>query len=733
MLGGWEGFMIKSSVEALMGPRSLGRSMDPATTHAIPMRRLQRLKYHHPSTPPITKPPSRSSSSSSSPPDRRVVIDFLQRKRKSPNNEQQEKGKAQSPDEWNDEELRSLLSSASFTQTHLLQVIRALNDTQTALRFIDWASCHHSPPLHGPSAFQTLFDAASRRLPNPHLRLQELLHQSRLRGLPLTADSASLLIHSFSAVGWVSQSLQILHDLKPHLRKTPLYNHLLHLLFKSDRPSDALSLAHHMLDSGRRPNQVTGAILFSALLKRSNHGVDEDSIARLVLELGRHGVFPDTVQLTQWITRLCQNCGTVKAWDLLHALKDLGAELQVPSFNALLASLGRERDFHRMNLLLAEMKEMGVEPSVITYGILINQLWRQEEGLGLMGRMLMQYNCSPNTVTYNCLIDGFCKAGEIDNARELFDGMTEQGVPPNVITMNTIVDGMCKNGRISSALQFFKELRGKGLEGNAVTYCSLIGASLHVNNVTKAMELFEEMVNGGISPDSVTYFTLISGLSQAGRLEEASSVASSMEEAGFHLDVASYNVLISGFCRKKKFEEASKMLKRMEEAGVKPDEVTYNTLIAALCKGGDILTANEVMSKMIEEGCVPSVVTYGALIHGHCKVGNLDEALKLFRSKAASGIRPNTVIYNILIDYLCKGNELDTALSLMDEMRAQGVFPTATTYNSLFKGLRDRNLLDKAYELMDQMNEQGCNPDYITVEILTEWLSAVGETTRKDG
>jgi hypothetical protein len=29
---------------------------------------------------------------------------------------------------------------------------------------------------------------------------------------------------------------------------------------------------------------------------------------------------------------------------------------------------------------------------------------------------------------------------------------------------------------------------------------------------------------------------------------------------------------------------------------------------------------------------------------------------------------------------------------------------------------------------MDRMIEHACNPDYITMEILTEWLSAVGET-----
>ena len=63
----------------------------------------------------------------------------------------------------------------------------------------------------------------------------------------------------------------------------------------------------------------------------------------------------------------------------------------------------------------------------------------------------------------------------------------------------------------------------------------------------------------------------------------------------------------------------------------------------------------------------------------------------------------------------------------MDDMKAQGVKPNTTTYNALFKGLREKNLLEKAFKFMDRMVEQACHPDYITMEILTEWLSAAGK------
>ncbi|XP_068668911.1 pentatricopeptide repeat-containing protein At3g61520, mitochondrial-like [Aristolochia californica] len=208
------------------------------------------------------------------------------------------------------------------------------------------------------------------------------------------------------------------------------------------------------------------------------------------------------------------------------------------------------------NQLLAEMRDMGVKPNVVTFGILKNYLCkscrvdevlqvfdkmtrdnnvgtkpvtlifntlindlckvgRPEEGLVLLDKIGSLYGSCSNTVTFNCLIDGFFNAGNTDESFKLFTQMMELGISPNEITLNTIIDGMCKHDR--------------------------------------AMQLFREMINNGLSPDSITYFTLISGLSHTGNLEDACSVAMAMKQDGLYLDVDAYNVLINGLCKKNKW------------------------------------------------------------------------------------------------------------------------------------------------------------------------------------
>ena len=104
----------------------------------------------------------------------------------------------------------------------------------------------------------------------------------------------------------------------------------------------------------------------------------------------------------------------------MHELLRLRAPLETPPFNVLLTGLGRSGDVKRMNTVMAEMKGSDIQPDVVTFGILINQL---------------------------------CKLRRVDDAMEVLnkmgDGSGSDGVSveADVIIYNTLIDGLCKVGR----------------------------------------------------------------------------------------------------------------------------------------------------------------------------------------------------------------------------------------------------------------------------------------------
>ncbi|KAK8693569.1 hypothetical protein V6N13_071146 [Hibiscus sabdariffa] len=622
--------------------------------------------------------------------------------------------------------------------------------------------------------FEAILQQAGREL-NAGSRLFELYQASKDWKIPLTVSAAVLLIRYFGRLEMVDKSILIFNELDPPLKTTHVRNVLIDDLLRDGRVEYALQVLDEMLQpiSNVPPDDVTGDIIFHGLVKRDRKGVNltEEEIIKLVLQLGRHGVFPNTIWLTRLVSKLCRLGKFNQACNLLHELLRLQAPLVAPPFNALLTGLGRSRDVKGMIAVLAEMKESDIKPDVVTYGILINQLCkllsiddamevfnkiseesgsdghsieadvviyntlidglckvgRVEEGLQLMERMKSAQGLVPDTITYTCLIDGFCKAGEIERGKELIDKMIEDGVLSNA-SLNIFVDVMCRHGRINSAIELFNDMQGKGLKGNAVTYTTLITAFCDVDNFDKAIDLFDQMLRSECSADVTVCHNLIYCLCKTGQMDDADSVLSKFKQAGIGLDSVCYNALVNGFVKRNDVYKAYEIVKEMEEVGVKPDSVTYDTLIAYFFRNGNSSLALRVMKQMIKKGFEPSITRYEALMLAYCLKGKSKVALKLFNNLSSVSKNPlKTITYNILIESLCKDNEVKVALSLMEDMKAKGVKPDNTTYNAMFKGLKEKNLLEDGMVLMDDMIEHSWPPDNTTMEILTEWLSAAGE------
>ncbi|KAE7999440.1 hypothetical protein FH972_003873 [Carpinus fangiana] len=589
-----------------------------------------------------------------------------------------------------------LFSSSSPSSPGLFRKIaRRLDSSSQALKFFDYIKSNApSQDLHSlSSTFQAIFELASCE-PDSQEKLLELYRTSKERNVPITINGVTLLVQCLGRAGMVAEVLSVVHaldSLYPSLKNTHFCNVVIDVLFRLEYADYAHNVVDEMLQPNAEcpPNHITGDIVFSVLLRRK----------------WPRGTFDEIV----WLVSKFGECD--RAWDVLHHVMKSGGAVETASCNALLTGLVRDEDFERMNKLTTEMIQMDIQPNVF-----LEKMKGGSEGVSV----------EPDVIIYNTLIDGLCKVGRQEEGLSLMEQMRSNKCVPNTVTYNCLIDG---HGRINSAVEFFNEMQSNGLKGSAVTYTTLIKAFCNVNNIDKAMEFFNQTLKVGCTPDAIVYYTLISGLSLAGRMDDASCVVSKLKEAGFCLDTVSYNNLVSGFCKKNKLDRAYEMLKEMEQAGVKPDSVTYNILISYLSKTGNFTIAHTVMRKMVKEGIVPTVVTYGALIHAYCLNNKIDEAMKIFRDlSSASEVAPNTVIYNILIDSLCKNNDVELALSLMHDMKLVAVRPNITTYNAMFKGLRKKNLLEKAFELMDRMVEQACNPDYITMEVLTEWLSEVGET-----
>ncbi|KAK7280132.1 hypothetical protein RJT34_25194 [Clitoria ternatea] len=67
-----------------------------------------------------------------------------------------------------------------------------------------------------------------------------------------------------------------------------------------------------------------------------------------------------------------------------------------------------------------------------------------------------------------------CEAGQVFNAYKLLVQLADSGVLPDIMTYNILINGFCKKRNINGALKLFKDLQLKGLSPDSVTYGTLI-------------------------------------------------------------------------------------------------------------------------------------------------------------------------------------------------------------------------------------------------------------------
>lgn len=708
--------------------------------------------------PPGNKPESQES----------TVSQFLENLRKIPQHD------------WaSSESLGSLIvSSSSVSPLVFSQITRRLGSYSLAVSFFEYLD-EKSQSLKRREdslalVFQSVIEFAGSE-PDSSDKLLRLYEIAKEKNIPLTVVATKLLIRWFGRMGMANQSVLVYERLDSSMKNTQVRNVVIDVLFRNGLVDDAFKVLDEMLKKGSvfPPNRITADIVFHEVWK--GRLLTEEEIIGLISRFSSHGVSPNCVWLTRFITNLCKNARTDVAWEILSDLMKNNAPLQAPSFNALLTFLGRKMEIGRMNDIAVKMDEMEIRPDVVTLGILINTLCksrrvdealeifeqkcgkrtddgdvikadsihfntlidgfckvgRMKEAEELLVKMKMEENCAPNIVTYNCLIDGYCIAGQLETAKEVVSRMKEDGIKPNVVTLNTVVGGMCRHHGVNMAVVFFTDMQREGVKGNVITYMTLIHAYCSVSSIEKAVHWFDQMWEAGCSPDEKIYYALISGLCQARRDHDAVRVVEKLKQSGFSLDLLAYNMLIGLFCDKNNGEKVYEMLSDMEEARMRPDSITYNTLISFFGKHKDFESVQTMMENMREDGLDPTVVTYGAVIEAYCSAGEINEALKLFKDMGLhSKVNPNTVIYNILINAFSKLENVEQALSLKEEMKQKMVRPNVETYNALFKCLKEKSQVDTLLKLMDEMYEQSCEPNQITFEILMERLSGSDESVK---
>ena len=280
----------------------------------------------------------------------------------------------------------------------------------------------------------------------------------------------------------------------------------------------------------------------------------------------------------------------------------------------------------------------------------------------------------PNKITFSTLMAALCQAGEMKSAFDLFEEMISvDRINPDNVTYNILVNGFCRRGLPDKAAQIISFMKAHNCPPNTVNYTTLMDGLCKAGRLEEAMEILAAMKKDAreSAPDAVGYTTLISCLCRVGRVDEAVDLLKEMEE-GCGLDSVACNVVISGLCREGRTVEAAEMLGRWSGERKRVNRASYRILLNRLLEDGEMERVGELLRVMLEGRVLPHFAASNEMLVKLCDQGKAAEVVMTLQGLVVAGFVPSVGTWLRLVQFFCRERKLSQSLYLVDCLAVSG-------------------------------------------------------------
>ncbi|KAL5060811.1 hypothetical protein RYX36_032415 [Vicia faba] len=241
-----------------------------------------------------------------------------------------------------------------------------------------------------------------------------------------------------------------------------------------------------------------------------------------------------------------------------------------------------------------------------------------------------------NNVTWNTMILGYSRYGDMNKARELFEEMPQR----NGVSWSSVISGYTNVGSYMQSLYLFRRmLFVEGTKPDQVTCGAVLSGCAHMGSrgLLGGKSVHGFIVRNGWELNAEIGAALVNMYAKGGVLRNAAKVFELMDER----DVVAWTLMICGSAKCGLNKEALVVFEKMQMDGIKPNELTVTGVLSACAHGGFVEEGRRYF-KMIEEwGLEPRVQHYACLVYLIGKSGKLEEAYEIIRTMR---VEPNVVV-----------------------------------------------------------------------------------------
>ncbi|XP_030533829.1 pentatricopeptide repeat-containing protein At4g18840-like [Rhodamnia argentea] len=359
-----------------------------------------------------------------------------------------------------------------------------------------------------------------------------------------------------------------------------------------------------------------------------------------------------------------------------------------------------------MRFYYDEMVGNDVSPNHYTFPIVVKGfvgIGSLTEGEKVHGRVL-KLGFDSDLFVRNALIHMYSVFRKAGSARLVFDA----GPVLDLVSWNSMIDGHVKNGEVDVARELFDEMT----ERDVFSWNSMIAGYVARGDMGEAQWLFDRMP----LRDIVSWNCMIDGCARIGNVSEARRFFDSMP----FRNVVSWNTLLALYVRVKGYTECLSLFDSMlQEEEIKPNRATLVSVLTACANTGDLNTGHLVSSYMKDNDIEADTLLLTALLTMYAKCGTMDLARKVFDQMPDRSV----VSWNAMImGYGIHGHG-GKALEMFLEMEKRGPMPNDATFVSIFSACTHSgmvlegwwcfNLMSRVYKIQPKVEHYGCMVDLL--------------------
>lgn len=527
-----------------------------------------------------------------------------------------------------------------------------------------------------------------------HLRATRSVTKTKqLHAHTITSGSHSRYVHSnlaklYALCSHVQYARKLFDELPD--RRSFLYNAVIRMYVNVGFPHEALNVFFQMLASGQcRPDRFTYPVVVKACSDLSPVGVGIVVHGRIVVDGFGLDMFVQNSLLAMYMS-----CGEK---EFAKKVFDAMQERSVVSWNTMISGYYRNGCAREALSVFDWMMNEGVEPDCATLVSLLPIIGALKSTV--LGRRVHAFaeekGLGKNIALRNALVDMYIKCGSMNEARVVFENISER----DVVTWTTMINGYILNGEPRGALALCWLMQCEGIKPNSVTIASLLSACGSLRLSKQGRCLHGWTIRQKLESDVMVETALIDMYSKSSCVDQSFQVFAKTSKKR----TVPWNSIISGCIHNMLAGEAIELFKQMLVEAVKPNEATLNSLLPAYSILADLHQAMNIHGYLVRSGFLSCIEVATGLIDSYSKAGGLEYAHKTFNGISEKD--RDIVLWSVIIAGYGTHGHGKIAVSLFYEMVQSGVRPNEVTFTSVLHACSHAGLVDEGLGLFRFMLE----------------------------